>query len=281
MWYYIEIRESDGNDCTVYDAVIEANNRDDADYIVSRHFDALAEEKNWDSDGDSGYYFPCDCEAPEEPTDDPAECDQCNVMRINGVLCHETGCPTFAKYKRDRRAYELFEDRDCSHGGLTISEPEEFETEDQAEERCCDYHSTYEIDVPDMIGCAYDPDLDAFTLAYVEAALWSSTDDECEPLDRNYSRDDIADECMVRMVADCAKFQRDNEELITEGNCLSGRYPAIERAGHDFWLTRNGHGCGFWEQDDWAQVAGESLTRSAHAFGEVNLYVYGGLIYAY
>jgi hypothetical protein len=49
------------------------------------------------------------------------------------------------------------------------------------------------------------------------------------------------------------------------------------RAARDFWLTRNGNGCGFWD-GDWDHVpatlpqfenAGEQLTALAHAFGNV------------
>lgn len=86
--------------------------------------------------------------------------------------------------------------------------------------------------------------LDIFTTAYIEAALWSSTDnaDETggEPLDLNYSISDIAPETLAEMVADCADFQASFGEYIARD---------LLRAGHDFWLTRNGHGAGFWDGD--------------------------------
>lgn len=109
--------------------------------------------------------------------------------------------------------------------------------------------------------------LDVFTRAYIEAALWSSNDESDErggeALDKNYSAADIAPETLRRMIADCAKFQREN------GNLIGLRE---ERAGHDFWLTRNGHGAGFWD-GDWPEPAATILTRLAEKFGEVNLYV--------
>src|ERR1700682_6296093 len=53
--------------------------------------------------------------------------------------------------------------------------------------------------------------LDAFTQAYVMCALWSSTDnardDGGDPLDKNYSADDIAPETLERMRKDCTAFQ--------------------------------------------------------------------------
>jgi hypothetical protein len=50
-------------------------------------------------------------------------------------------------------------------------------------------------------------------------------------------------------------------------------------AGHDFWLTRNGHGAGFWD-GDWPEPLATVLTDAAHAFGELSPYVGDdGLIY--
>jgi len=105
--------------------------------------------------------------------------------------------------------------------------------------------------------------LDSFTGSYITTALWSSTDDNGEPIDRSYGRDDIADETLAKMIADCDAFQKQNEALLEEGTS--------ERAGHDFWLTRNRHGAGFWD-GDWP-VNGDKLTEAAHAFGECHLYV--------
>ena len=45
----------------------------------------------------------------------------------------------------------------------------------------------------------------------------------------------------------------------------------MDYAGHDFWLTRNGHGAGFWDRG--LGEAGKKLTDAAHAFGECNLYL--------
>jgi len=109
--------------------------------------------------------------------------------------------------------------------------------------------------------------MDAFTRAYIEAALWSSMDDADDrggkPLDANYSRSDIAPDTMVKIVADCRAFQRHNaDDIGTE----------FERAGHDFLLTRNHHGAGFWD-GDWPHDAGERLTAASHTASEFELYV--------
>lgn len=105
---------------------------------------------------------------------------------------------------------------------------------------------------------------DSFTRAYMEAALWSSTDDDGTPLDRDYSTADLSDETQAKMYADCAKFQELAGDLLDE--------VSLSQAGHDFWLTRNGHGAGFWD-GDYPKEIGEKLTKLSKRFGEYDLYV--------
>jgi len=116
--------------------------------------------------------------------------------------------------------------------------------------------------------------LDTFTLAYIVCALWSTNDESDEqggePLDKNYGQDDIAPETLASMVDDCKRFQAEHWEMIQDD---------IERAGHDFWLTRNGHGAGFWD-GDWPEH-GDTLTEACEKWKEVNLYLGDdGKIYA-
>jgi hypothetical protein len=80
--------------------------------------------------------------------------------------------------------------------------------------------------------------LDRFTHAYLEAMLWSSSDESDEPLDRNYSVDDVADEAVLQAVEDCERFQAECEDALDSAGESS------TKAGHDFWLTRCGHGAG-------------------------------------
>ena len=117
--------------------------------------------------------------------------------------------------------------------------------------------------------------MDKFLEAYIAAALWSSTDeltpDGGDFLDENYGPDDLAPETLAKMQADCDKFQAENVQDI------DGRE---EQAGHDFWLSRCGHGCGYWD-GDWPKEAGDRLTQACKKYPEVNLYVGDdGLIYS-
>jgi hypothetical protein len=116
--------------------------------------------------------------------------------------------------------------------------------------------------------------MDEFTQAYIVAALWS-TNDESDgsggvPLENNYGVEDIDPPTLVKMVADCKRFQEENTDDIAT---YSGGICTLEEmAGHDFWLTRNGHGAGFWD-GDWPEDSGNRLTKACEALGECNLYV--------
>ena len=119
------------------------------------------------------------------------------------------------------------------------------------------------------------PQLDDFTLAYIEAALWSSNDESTpsggEPLDSNYSIDDIEPETLDRMADDCRHFQEENAADLAGYN--HPEWSAAELGGHDFWLTRNHHGCGYWDRDCLPEEARDRLTAAAERWGEYNLTV--------
>jgi hypothetical protein len=106
--------------------------------------------------------------------------------------------------------------------------------------------------------------------AYVEAALWSTNDESTpeggEPLDQNYGGGDLAPECAAQMHADVDRF------LATiEAGRIDTSEITDEMLGHDLWLTRNHHGCGFWDRD--LGELGDLLTELCKMLGGVNLYV--------
>lgn len=116
---------------------------------------------------------------------------------------------------------------------------------------------------------------DAFTLAYLECALWSSTeyDDEGnidEPLDESYSVDDIHPDSLQMAIDDCESFQ-DDEQNASD---MMGLDPTD--CGHDFWLTRNGHGAGFWDRG--LGERGERLSKASKVYGGRDLVVCAGKI---
>jgi hypothetical protein len=97
--------------------------------------------------------------------------------------------------------------------------------------------------------------------------------------DKDLSRTprDINAETLREMIADCAKFESQAREIVAAadatGKCKRGPDcdTALERAGRDFWLTRNGHGVGFWD-GDWPEPMADHLTEISKKFGEFDLY---------
>lgn len=92
---------------------------------------------------------------------------------------------------------------------------------------------------------------------YLEAALWTE-EYEVGPASVN----DISDESK-----EYAK--RDVIDFISKSK---GLYEAMEpsQVGHDLWLTRNGHGAGFWDRG--LGEVGEKLSEIAREMGEKHLY---------
>jgi hypothetical protein len=104
-----------------------------------------------------------------------------------------------------------------------------------------------------------------FVDAYLEAALWSSSvgDDESPLDDQGYAIWDFAKKAIAEAIKDSNAFIRANrQDLESVGSA--------EQHGHDFWLTRNGHGAGFWDRGYGA--IGKRLTEAAHAYGEASAY---------
>lgn len=124
-------------------------------------------------------------------------------------------------------------------------------------------------------------DIDKFLRAYCVAALWSSTDEHCNPLDAAFSVDDIAPETLASMREDCADFIQSNAADLKEyaERMANERWSGEDFAGHDFWLTRNGHGVGFWDRG--LGDLGERLTEAAKVYNGIDLYIGDdGLIHA-
>ncbi len=119
--------------------------------------------------------------------------------------------------------------------------------------------------------------LEAFTISYIETALWASNDESDEsggdPIDSNYGPDDLDLEALKVMQEDCRKFVEACRESI-----IADKDNGFGDAGHDFWLTRNGHGVGFWD-GDWSEPYATLLDEASEAFGDCHLYVENDTIY--
>lgn len=126
-------------------------------------------------------------------------------------------------------------------------------------------------------------DLDAFTQGYIEAMFFTETDPsvtlaDCEagevewlegtvPVDSGFA--DLHPDSLEAIKALCQRFQLHARHTLAEAYKTGNDYTP-ERAGHDFWLTRNGHGAGFWDRG-LGQV-GDDLSELAQAYGEANVW---------
>jgi len=136
-------------------------------------------------------------------------------------------------------------------------------------------------------------DLDEFTTAYLEAILFGEMDESDEnggyPLDRNYTIEDFAPSAIARTKADCDRFRELAADDLAEAERLyetgewspQGRLTSVDdQAGYDLYMTRVGHGVGFWEPGDWPDGIGDRLDAIAKSMGEIYTYVGDdGLIY--
>lgn len=136
-----------------------------------------------------------------------------------------------------------------------------------------------------------EQDLQEFVAGYAECALWScnigedfaaqhlvETGEDFAPdtgLDSfGFTVDDITSEAMESMRADCGDFLESNAHDLA---LYAGSAPSLvsglgmEHAGHDFWLTRNHHGAGFWDRG--LGELGDRLTAASHPYGTSDLYV--------
>lgn len=103
-----------------------------------------------------------------------------------------------------------------------------------------------------------------FFAAYKECALWSSIDERTGlPLDESYGEESLSLQAQSEMAQECEDFVGDNLEDLAGLDA--------KQAGHDFWLTRNRHGAGFWDRG--LGEVGERLAVAARAFGSCTLCV--------
>lgn len=116
--------------------------------------------------------------------------------------------------------------------------------------------------------------LNEFTDQYLGTLFWSECQDNGEPMDDDYGPEDLAPEAMAEIREDCRSFFESYFDLI---NQTPDGYD-YGQAGHDFALTRNGHGVGFWDRG--LGSLGDELTTAADTYGSQNLYVGDdGLVY--
>ena len=118
--------------------------------------------------------------------------------------------------------------------------------------------------------------LSEFVDGYITAALWTEHDDSGDHddsnfLDTNTEHADLSAQSIAAIVHESADFVRANwSDLQAADYGARGEYSPAELAGHDFLLTRNGHGAGFWDRG--LGELGDRLSDAAQVYGSTYLY---------
>lgn len=111
-----------------------------------------------------------------------------------------------------------------------------------------------------------------FVDAYFACALWSSLADVdgAEFLEEVAEAGDIAPESREAQEEECRDFFDANLQALTQAVQHPGYTWAS--AGHDFWLTRCGHGAGFWDRGLPGGI-GDTLSEAARVYGNIDPYL--------
>lgn len=103
--------------------------------------------------------------------------------------------------------------------------------------------------------------------SYLETAVWADAEEGTDTDGLSFDKESIAN------------ARSDVQEFYTKAAKVLDGFDHDEafwqNVGHDLWLTRNGHGAGFWDKPELygGQESGDALSSIATAMGEKNLYV--------
>lgn len=107
--------------------------------------------------------------------------------------------------------------------------------------------------------------LETVTNHYLIALLWSETDADGTPLDSTgYG---LSQAAINTAEGDCESFL----EIARAEIAKLPEWYGEEQFGHDFLLTRNGHGVGFWDRG--LGDIGRELTQHAESYGNIHAFV--------
>lgn len=93
---------------------------------------------------------------------------------------------------------------------------------------------------------------------YLQAALWTEEDEVGSAAN---IESDVSNDAKIDAYKDIKNF------MSQAGSLIDGIDPS--QVGHDLWLTRNGHGAGFWDRG--LGEVGEKLTQIAKSMGTKSL----------
>ncbi len=107
--------------------------------------------------------------------------------------------------------------------------------------------------------------IDRMVVGYLAAAAWSTCGGELDetgnPEHESLEAFEFSAAAEAKALKDCQAF------LKLAGTLVQSMDP--EQVGHDFWLTREGHGVGFWDRG--LGEVGDKLAQISDTFGSGNL----------
>lgn len=109
---------------------------------------------------------------------------------------------------------------------------------------------------------------------YLAASIWTALDDDGYNMDE-YSIHDFDSKARERANKDLERFVSECGDLL-EKAIETGNY-TIDMIGHDYSLSRCGHGTGFWDRG--LGEIGKRLSNIAHAHGDISVFAENGTLY--
>ena len=121
---------------------------------------------------------------------------------------------------------------------------------------------------------------------YIIAALWADAPEGTRPRVTRQAKEKALTDCLAFCQACGPDVLRDVQRRHADGygahpDCGQA-FPEFAAMGHDLWLTRNGHGAGFWDRKELEEGdLGDKLTAIAKGMKEVRFEFYRGWFYLY
>lgn len=126
-------------------------------------------------------------------------------------------------------------------------------------------------------------DVDDLAQGYITAMFFTAGDEPGTFDGQLCGFEDLDPGTLSAILADCAAFQATCAPALAAAQEVPGYGPGEERgprgddtweamAGRDFWYTRNGHGCGFWD-GDWPEPSASYLDQAARGFRSLDAYL--------
>lgn len=106
--------------------------------------------------------------------------------------------------------------------------------------------------------------MEDFISGYIACALWCGVVDDED--NAEWDEDELTPKALETMRREASAFYENYHPLWDNAKNYSN-----DSAGHDFWLSRNRHGAGFWDRG--LGEVGAKLHEAAVVYGEQNLVV--------